>query len=55
MADRDDRAYETPPEATPTAEETEEARDSMTRGLPMFLGAVFVTFVIVTVIILLLR
>lgn len=54
MDDRDD-AYETPPEATPTAEETEEARESTARGLPLLLGAVFVTFVVVTVIVLVLR
>ena len=53
--ERDDEAYETPPEAVPTPEETEEARESMTRGLPVLLGAVFVTVVAVTVLILLLR
>jgi hypothetical protein len=52
---RDDDAYETPPEAAPSPEETEEARESMTRALPVLLGVVFVTFVVVTVIILLLR
>lgn len=50
-----DDTYETPPEAAPTREETEAARESTSRALPAFLGAVFVTFVVVAVLILLLR
>jgi hypothetical protein len=55
MDDRDDPAYATPPAAAPTARETEEARASMTRGLPALLGSVFLAFVIVAVAILLVR
>ena len=47
--------YETPPEATPSRRETAEARESTAKQLPLLLGVVFVTFVVVAVVILVLR
>jgi hypothetical protein len=52
---RPDDTYETPPEAAPSAEETEQARESTAHALPLLLGVVFVTFVVVAVLILVLR
>jgi hypothetical protein len=47
--------YETPPEAAPSPQETEAARESTARALPLLLGSVFVAFVVVGVLVLLLR
>lgn len=52
---RDDPAYATPPAATPSRRETEAARESMAKGLPLLLGSVFLAFVIVAAAILLAR
>jgi ferric-dicitrate binding protein FerR (iron transport regulator) len=55
MDDREAQTYSTPPEATPTAAETEAARESMSKGLPTLLASVFVAFVVVAVVVLLVR
>jgi hypothetical protein len=47
--------YETPPEATPSPQETEAARASTARALPLLLGSVFAAFIVVAVLVLLLR
>ncbi|MGH3071980.1 MAG: hypothetical protein ACRDNB_06880 [Gaiellaceae bacterium] len=52
---RDDPAYATPPGATPTAGETEAARESMVKGLPLLIGSVFVAVAIVAAVLLLVR
>ena len=55
MGNRDDESYATPEEAAPSKAETRAARERMGKGIPTLMGAVFVSFVVVAVLILLIR
>ena len=55
MDDREAGTYSTPPDATPTTNETHAAREDTATGMRTLFVSVFVAFVVVAVVVLLLR
>ena len=55
MDDREAGTYSTPPEATPTTNETFAAREGTATGMRTLFTSVFVAFVVVAIVVLLFR